>query len=194
MEKLVQLQDLTSIEDLEICLALLESKNWDLEATAREQLGIPGEEQEGPQIEEPEQLHNVEQPPSPPPIPRPIPNHVHPHAVWRRPRGLTSWALYLLTLPLRLVYTSLTGVYDFVTSLLGFPPRRSSAVTDPLGDVNSFYSEFEQQYGTSHPPFYRGTYSQVLEEAKRELKFLLVYLHSESHQDTEVFCRDTRAG
>ena len=39
-------QDLTGIDDLEICRALLESKNWDLEATAREQLGIPSEEQE----------------------------------------------------------------------------------------------------------------------------------------------------
>ena len=33
----------------------------------------------------------------------------------------------------------------------------------------------------------------VLEEAKRELKFLLVYLHSEAHQDTDIFCRGTLA-
>jgi len=39
VEKLVQLQDLTGIEDTSICRALLESKNWDLEATAREQFG-----------------------------------------------------------------------------------------------------------------------------------------------------------
>ena len=31
----------------------------------------------------------------------------------------------------------------------------------------------------------------MLNEAKRELKFLLVYLHSEDHQDTEKFCRNT---
>lgn len=32
-----------------------------------------------------------------------------------------------------------------------------------------------------HPVFYRGTYSQALNDAKRELKFLLVYLHSETN-------------
>jgi len=194
MEKLVQLQDLTGIEDLEICKALLESKDWDLEATAREQLGIPGEEQEQ-NNQEPQHIHQQDQPPDPPPDNVPVQvqvgGHVHPNAVWRRPRGLAAWALYLVTLPIRMVYTSISGMWDLLTSLLGFPPRRFSAVTDPLGDVNSFYSDFEREYGTSHPPFYRGTYSQVLEEAKKELKFLLVYLHSEAHQDTEVFCRST---
>ena len=41
IEKLIQLQDLTGIEDLQICRALLESKDWDLEATAREHLNLP---------------------------------------------------------------------------------------------------------------------------------------------------------
>jgi len=30
---------------------------------------------------------------------------------------------------------------------------------------------------------------QALNEARRELQFMLVYLHSDSHQDTEYFCR-----
>ena len=30
---------------------------------------------------------------------------------------------------------------------------------------------------------------QALNDAKRELRFLLVYLHSSDHQDTEEFCR-----
>ena len=41
VEKLVQFQDMTGIDDLGICRALLESKNWDLEATAREHLNLP---------------------------------------------------------------------------------------------------------------------------------------------------------
>ena len=41
IEKMIQLQDLTGIDDLQICRALLESKEWDLEATAREHLNIP---------------------------------------------------------------------------------------------------------------------------------------------------------
>jgi FAS-associated factor 2 len=33
--------------------------------------------------------------------------------------------------------------------------------------------------------------SQVLEKAKQDLQFLLVYLHSPSHADTGRFCRTT---
>lgn len=32
---------------------------------------------------------------------------------------------------------------------------------------------------------------QVLSDAKRELRFLLVYLHGDDHQDTDNFCRHT---
>lgn len=40
-----------------------------------------------------------------------------------------------------------------------------------------------------HPVFYQGTYSQVLNDAKRELKFLLIYLHNDDSVDTADFCR-----
>ena len=42
MDLLVQLQDITGIEDLNVCRALLESSGWDLESVAREQLGMGG--------------------------------------------------------------------------------------------------------------------------------------------------------
>lgn len=31
--------------------------------------------------------------------------------------------------------------------------------------------------------------SQALNDAKRELRYLLVYLHGDDHQDTDEFCR-----
>jgi FAS-associated factor 2 len=34
---------------------------------------------------------------------------------------------------------------------------------------------------------------QALELAKRELRFMLVYLHSEQHQDTDTFCSEVLA-
>lgn len=40
-----------------------------------------------------------------------------------------------------------------------------------------------------HPVFYHGTYAQALNDAKRELKFLLVYLHSENNHEVANFCR-----
>jgi len=35
----------------------------------------------------------------------------------------------------------------------------------------------------------KGSYGQALNDAKKELKFLLVYLHCDDHTDTETFCR-----
>lgn len=40
--------------------------------------------------------------------------------------------------------------------------------------------------------FYQGTYAQVLNDAKQELKFLAVYLHSDNNKaDVTSFCRST---
>lgn len=65
------------------------------------------------------------------------------------------------------------------------------AVTDPTGNVISFIQEYNETFGDQHPTFYPGTYSQVLNEAKKDLKFLLAYLHCKDHQDTNKFCRQT---
>jgi len=65
----------------------------------------------------------------------------------------------------------------------------SADVTDPVADVLSFIRLYEENYGYDHPVFYQGTYSQALNDAKQELRFLLVYLHCEEHQDTAKFCR-----
>ena len=37
------IQGLTGLDDLGVCRALLESQGWDLEAVAREHLGITGQ-------------------------------------------------------------------------------------------------------------------------------------------------------
>lgn len=63
-------------------------------------------------------------------------------------------------------------------------------VTDPLADVLNFIRDYNEKY-PNHPVFYQGTYAQVLNDAKRELKFLAVYLHSEKNSQTTSFCRNT---
>lgn len=67
-----------------------------------------------------------------------------------------------------------------------------SVVTDPLADVLNFIRDYNEKY-PNHPVFYQGTYAQVLNDAKHELKFLAVYLHSDSTSDTGNFCRNTLA-
>lgn len=247
VDKLVQLQDLTGIDDLQICRALLESKDWDLEATAREQFdpqdsGQPAHNQRlEPHDEAPESsiYQNILQ------SPRIIPERNLDHGIHQanslfaegsHPRshirslgastssnsrlpfpvhrdtnwgafGILRWGFYLITLPFawpaRLAYNTVTNIFDFISDLLGlghlfhlgqgtqrgrrFLPR--PPVTDPRGDVVRFRERLEQQYGSIHPPLYDATYSQALEKAKQDLRFLLVYLHCPSHQDTDEFCK-----
>ena len=124
------MQGLTGLEDGEVCRALLESKDWDLEAVAREHFGM-GE---------------LPEPASPPPHHAP-PHHAPPPrargegAVWR-PRDPVSWVLYILSLPgylprclaemltlfttstiTRVLYDGFGAVWAFVTSLVGLPTR-----------------------------------------------------------------------
>jgi len=212
MEKLVQLQDLTGIDDLQICRALLESKNWDLEATAREHLmNLPSRPLSEAASLRPQQ-------PSPPPeapnarsvmrSPPPRPNAVH-----RRtsviPLGHTvfSWAMYLIKMPFRLTYRTVYSVFDLVLSIFGLlgvatapnngARRRSNNLTNlhsrPEEDVADFIADFDARYGRDHAPFHEGSYSRALDEAKRDLRFLLVYLHCPAHQDSDKFCSQTLA-
>lgn len=61
--------------------------------------------------------------------------------------------------------------------------------SDPVEDVINFIRSYEERYGSSHPVFYQGSYSQALSDAKQELRFLLVYLHKDEAQDIDQWCR-----
>lgn len=54
-----------------------------------------------------------------------------------------------------------------------------------------FLHSYEENYSRNHPVFYQGTFSQVLNDAKRELRFLLIYLHNTDATDTDKFCQET---
>lgn len=45
------------------------------------------------------------------------------------------------------------------------------------------------RYGPRHPAFVELGWRQAGEQAQRESRFLLVYLHSSGHDDTPAFCR-----
>ena len=204
MDKLVQLQDLTGLEDLSICRALLESKNWDLEATAREHLGIPGPSANPP-----------------PPVERPPQQLPEAHNArvsrWdnqpgggRRRGGqqnrgwmgfIIDWSYYFLTMPVMLPFQVLRAVASILDLRALMGPggegdggrRGAAGRRDPAADVAEFRAAFADRYGDRErrPDFLRGSYNQALEEAKRDLRFLLVYLHSGRHQDTDAFCGET---
>ncbi|KAF9985089.1 hypothetical protein BGZ65_011761 [Modicella reniformis] len=62
---------------------------------------------------------------------------------------------------------------------------------DPTSVAARFLTEYEESYGTTHPNFFAGGYSAALNKAKNDLRFLVVYLHSDEHDATDSFCRDT---
>lgn len=86
------------------------------------------------------------------------------------------------------------------------------AITDPGQDIEEFVRHYDETYGSEHPTFFRvsyksqfgtgaknvvnlmycflfqGSYNQALQEARKELKFLLAYLHCDDHIDTRPFC------
>ncbi len=209
VEKLVQLQDVTGIDDLQVCRALLESKNWDLEATVMVHMNIPSPAQQraeaarsrpiAPLPEAPTARVAMQEQQQRRPVVRPG---------GRRGAGgmwstLFDWGFFLLmlpvTVPFRAASTAFQGVYNVVAVIFGLPalpgggqrPAVRHGGGDPVTDVRRFRESFEAKYGAVHPPFHPGSYHQVLEEAKKELKFLLVYLHCADHQDVDRFCSGT---
>ena len=38
---------------------------------------------------------------------------------------------------------------------------------------------------------FQGTYGKARDEAKKQIRFLLIYLHDSGSEETELFCRDT---
>nr|CAB3509553.1 unnamed protein product [Spodoptera littoralis] len=85
---------------------------------------------------------------------------------------------------------TITSVLNLLLSFVRNDDRR--LVTDPLGDVMGFINNYTSRFNP-HPVFYQGTYAQALNDAKNELRFLVVYLHSESASETQNFCRTTLA-
>lgn len=59
----------------------------------------------------------------------------------------------------------------------------------PDDDRRSFLNDFDRKYGADHPLFFSGSYAGAVTHAFQQSKFLLVYLHSPIHEDTDQFCR-----
>jgi len=66
---------------------------------------------------------------------------------------------------------------------------RGGRAIDPAAAANRFLLEFEQNYGTVHPPFFAGSYRQAVQRTRDSFNILVVYLHCTEHQHTDGFCR-----
>ncbi|KAF9934714.1 hypothetical protein FBU30_000572 [Linnemannia zychae] len=133
-------------------------------------------------------------PAPPPPPPPPAPTRHHTNA----PRPPASFAsdinpVYDMLLDLKAVEPNTLFPQTFRQAITGQSTRTgpSRPPQDPTSVAARFLREFEESYGTNHPNFYAGGYTAALNKAKNDLKFLVVYLHSDEHDATDKFCKET---
>ncbi|KAF2087113.1 UBX domain protein [Saccharata proteae CBS 121410] len=114
--------------------------------------------------------------------------------------------LQLLSLPLSFAYGLFSRVLGLFTYLFPFLSRLFAARTashvrqrdtsgrrplNPRDTAARFIREFEEEYGDHGLPFVEGGYAQAFDQAKKDLKFLLVILVSPEHDDTSSFIKET---
>ncbi|TPX69269.1 hypothetical protein SpCBS45565_g02606 [Spizellomyces sp. 'palustris'] len=183
-DKLQNFQAITNQEDLDAALAILENHGWDLQRSVHsvfEEVGTDHTPEDAPQ-----------------PAPSTSTNSTTSGGLQRQTVSLWTLLTLPVTLPLRIAWAILSYAASFLPPSLRPIPRTPAAQTrrsttpgDSKAAAARFLLDFEQTYGTQHPQFFQGTYTQALQKAKSEIRYLLVYLHSPEHDDTSGFCRQT---
>ncbi|KAL4423405.1 hypothetical protein ABPG77_009983 [Micractinium sp. CCAP 211/92] len=67
----------------------------------------------------------------------------------------------------------------------------AGAEVPPAQAAADFARQFSERYGDRRPRWQECGWAEAASRAHSEGKFLLAYLHSPEHQDTEAYCRDT---
>lgn len=110
----------------------------------------------------------------------------------------------ILLLPFTAAYKAVSSIFYVLSSVLPFLPRITGIYAanrqashserksiNPRDTAARFIRQFEETYGNEHAvEFFEGGYSQALDLAKRDLRFLVVVLNSPHHDDNSAFCRD----
>ncbi|KZC06971.1 PREDICTED: FAS-associated factor 2 [Dufourea novaeangliae] len=174
-EKILQFQDLTGIEDLSICRDVLQRHNWNLEVAVQEQLNL---------YEGRPSMYAQDSRSRPPQVVDDSSSRIYFHYSGSS-SGSGSYLWYIFSL----CYERVISILQLVLSI--FRGNAGPVSSDPVEDVINFIRSYEEHYGSSHPVFYQGSYSQALSDAKQELRFLLVYLHKDEAQDIDQWCRNT---
>lgn len=105
------------------------------------------------------------------------------------PRGFFQWSIFIVAFPFKLIMSTLMDVASY---FWGFFESSSMPIDyDPLANIAEYAIQYNQKYGTNHVNFYEGSYAQAVNEAKRDLKFLMVYLHQNDNKDCNTFATET---
>ncbi len=115
---------------------------------------------------------------------------------------ITQLILYLPVLALykisAIVLYIITTVFPFIKKITDrYSLNRHSSRSEPKGidpshTARNFISDFNNFYLSDNKiDFFEGGYTSALYIAKRDARFLLVYLHSDEHDDTNTFVNET---
>lgn len=173
--KLFQFQDLTGIESLPTCRDVLQRHHWDIESAVQDQLNL----REG----RPSVFAGTSETSSAPTV---LVDPTRQQIFNPENSGTGNFLSFVLDYILRTFYNTFVSVVRFTWSLVWPEPR--PPITDPVADVGRFIQNYESTYGNEHPVFYRGSYRQALNDAKQELRFLVIYLHQNDQSDCSNFC------
>ena len=81
------------------------------------------------------------------------------------------------------------SIMDYVMNPIKWLFQTHPVSLNPERDARNFISDFESKFGSNHPAFIESSYNTAVSQAFRGPKFLLIYLHSPLHDDTNRFCR-----
>mmetsp|Transcript_39451 Transcript_39451/g.63964 ORF Transcript_39451/g.63964 Transcript_39451/m.63964 type:complete len:453 (+) Transcript_39451:29-1387(+) len=200
-ETIAQFQGISNVEDLDLCVRILDAHDWHIEAAingyftrgaesyrSRPPVSssyVQSSSSSSSSSESPSILHQQPQPPPPP---------------QQQGGGITSFLPGPIGGVIQFGFSAVSSVARWVGSYLPSPVQNiiASLTADPANTSNAsaspsslFITRFELKYGHTHPPFLPCSYDGAVEQAKREFRFLIIYLHSEMHSDTDKFCRET---
>lgn len=173
-EKIATLRAVADLPTDAAAVALLASSDWDLQAAADAFLsgGAPPPAAAPPRARTP----SPSQPPPPPPR--------------REPRWLA-----VLFAPLRAAWATVSRIAGVLLRLFG-GQARAIELAPGDSDTRRFLAYFDDRFRAPdgappavRPAFHDGGYLAALAAAQRELKFLVVYLHSDGHPATAEFVR-----
>ncbi|KAK7203684.1 hypothetical protein BZA70DRAFT_72398 [Myxozyma melibiosi] len=200
VESLQQFVTITSWpeNDIEGAIQMLSVCQWNVE------LAITRFYDEGPLRPNP---HEPARTPTPPPVVAPRIASPTPRTLAPRPSSfLASIITSVVFFPLSVVSKVAHSAYYLFTMLFPFLPRLTGVYPANLGAARSerrsvnprdtaarFIRDFEEEVGSSGESrlsFFEGGYTQALDLAKKELRFLVVLLQSDEHDDTTKFNKE----
>ncbi|KAG1083474.1 hypothetical protein G6F42_022202 [Rhizopus arrhizus] len=179
-DKLHQYQTITQIQDVEEALGQLLEFDWNLERAIQNVYESTSREKNREELEQ-EVATTV------PAAETRSTSTTTPNTTRKRP----SLLLTILLWPFGMAWNITWSILSLASRIIMARPAITQKKRDPRVLALEFIESFEQKYGSHHIEFFRGGYSQALEKARKDLKFMLVLLHSDDHDDTDAFCRNT---